>query len=82
MVNTKKGKKYMNRFTYYIVYNEYQEKYIVFKTDNVHFNSKSIFHSQKKKDCVEWLKEYKSKENSRNGKQNEGIRKNDIQKEK
>lgn len=44
---------------YDIVKNEYQGLYVVFITDLIHFNSKGIFKAPTRKECTEWLKEYK-----------------------
>lgn len=51
----------MSKFTYDIIYNTYQQKYVVFKTNGEGFNTKGIFSSPKRKECLEWLKSYKSK---------------------
>lgn len=45
----------MKEFSYDIVYNPYQQKYIVFKTAGV-FNFKGIYKSEKRKDCINFLK--------------------------
>ena len=49
----------MKKYTYDIVKNDYTGEYIVFKTLNECFNFKGVFHSKSRKECLEWLKEYK-----------------------
>lgn len=41
---------------YEIVYNRYQSKYVVFKTNEINFCLKGIFSADSRKECVEWLK--------------------------
>lgn len=53
----------MKEFSYDIVYNPYQQKYIVFKTVGV-FNFKGIYKSEKRKDCVNFLKKKLEEEKS------------------
>ena len=57
-----KGGQIMNKIIYEIIYNTYQKKYVVFKNIEGCFNFKGIFSAERKKDCIEWLKEYKGKE--------------------
>lgn len=52
----------MNDFTYDIVKNDYTGYYVVFKTYKECMNFKGVFHSKSKKECLEWLKEYKKKQ--------------------
>jgi hypothetical protein len=64
-VQQKKGGKIMSKFTYDIIYNSYQQKYVVFKTNGECFNTKGIFSSPSRKKCIEWLKTYKRKGKNR-----------------
>ena len=52
----------MNKITYDIIYNSYQQKYVVFKSIEGCFNTKGIFSADRKKDCIEWLKTHKGKQ--------------------
>ena len=46
---------------YDIAYNDYQEKYIVYETNETKFNFRGIFSANTKKECTEWLKQYRKK---------------------
>lgn len=50
------------KWKYSIEYNEYQEKYIVFKELEGSFVFKSVFNSEKKKDCVAYVKKAKGRD--------------------
>ena len=47
------------KIKYEIVYNEYQSKYIVYATNEVNFNVKGIYSANTRKECYEWLKQYR-----------------------
>ena len=47
---------------YEIIYNHYQQMWVVFRTDYLHLNVRSVFRAETRKQCVEWLKEYRSKD--------------------
>ena len=44
---------------YEITYNEKQEKFVLYKIDDVNFNIKGIFKANTRKECQEWLKQYR-----------------------
>ena len=56
------------KITYDIVKNDYTGEYIVFKTFNEFFNFRGVFHSPKRKDCVEYIKSIKKKGRKTNAK--------------
>lgn len=41
---------------YEIVYNRYQQMWVVFRTDYLHLNVRSVFRADTRKECVEWLR--------------------------
>lgn len=46
---------------YEISYNEYQDKYVVFAMNLTNFNIKGIFSAPTRKECLEYLKQYKKR---------------------
>lgn len=48
------------KIKYEIVYNQYQSKYVVFKTNEINFNIKGIFSADTRKECTEWLKKHRN----------------------
>lgn len=49
------------KIKYDIAYNEHQEKYIVYVINEVNFNIKGIYSANTKKECSEWLKQYRKR---------------------
>lgn len=55
------------KWEYSIVYNNYQQKYIVFKENEERFVAVGVFKSECRKDCVEYIKKIKGKVKKNNG---------------
>ena len=44
---------------YDIVYNHYQDIWVVFRTDYTHLSVRPVFKATTRKECAEWLKSQK-----------------------
>ena len=45
---------------YEIIYNYYQQMWIVFRTDYTHLSLRPVFKATTRKECTEWLKSQNS----------------------
>lgn len=45
-----------NLIYYDIVYNRYQDIWVVFRTDYLHLDLRSVFRAGTRKECADWLK--------------------------
>ena len=46
-------------FKYTIIYNYYQQKWIVFKEDYIKYSLRPLYTADTRKECTEWLREWR-----------------------